>query len=335
VSRVFITGATGCIGQYVVEALLRETQHELVLAVRDPARLALPLDGRERVQVVLGDLRETDCWDAAARDADSAILIATSWTAGYEAHAVNVDATTALLTQLDPARCRRVIYFSTASILDADGQLLAEAETVGTPYIQSKYRMRRALDAREDLPSLVVLYPTLVLGGDAAHALSHVSRTLVEAVRHRRWLRWFAGDASFHFVHAADIAQIVCALLAEPAITKTPHEYILGNAPVTLDESIDALLTHSGSMRTARISLSPWLTSALIALFRIRLAPWDRYCLQRRHFTYRHAVGAAAFGRTPLFPTLGAALDATLPRRLFGGHSPSAPSTRDARHSTP
>lgn len=311
-SRVFITGATGCIGQHVVEALLRETQHELVLAVRDPARLALSLNGRERVQVVVGDLRETDRWDAAARDADSAILIATSWKDGDEANAVNVDATNALLTRLDPARCEQVIYFSTASILDADGQLLAEAETVGTPYIRSKYRMRRALDARADLPPLVILYPTLVLGGDAAHPPSHVSRTLAEAVRHRRWLRWFAGAGSFHFVHAADIAQIVCALVAEPAITKTPREFILGNAPVTLNESMDALLAHSGSTRTARIPLSPWLTSALIALFRIRLAQWDRYCLERRHFTYRQAVGAAAFGRTPLFPSLGAALNATL-----------------------
>ena len=121
-SCVLITGATGCIGQYVVEALLRETQHELVLVVRDPARVRLPEDGRQRVQLVVGDLRETDRWDAVARDADSAILIATSWTAGDEAHAVNVDATTALLTRLDPARCKRVIYFSTASILDADGR---------------------------------------------------------------------------------------------------------------------------------------------------------------------------------------------------------------------
>lgn len=312
-SRLFITGATGCIGQYVVEALLRETQHELVLAVRDLARLTLPREGRERVQVVVGDLRETDRWDAAARDADNAVLIATSWTDSDEAHAVNVDAMTALLKRLDPARCKRVIYFSTASILDAEGQLLAEAESEGTPYIRSKFRMRRVLDAHADLPSLAILYPTLVLGGDATHAPSHVSRTLIEAVRHRRWLRWFAGDASFHFVHAADIAQIVCALLAEPATSKINREYILGNAPVTLEESIDALLSHSGSTRTARISLSPWLTSALITLFRIRLAPWDRYCLQRRHFTYRHAVGAAAFGRTPLFPTLGAALTATLP----------------------
>ncbi|MGH7711271.1 MAG: NAD-dependent epimerase/dehydratase family protein, partial [Gemmatimonadaceae bacterium] len=103
-------------------------------------------------------------------------------------------------------------------------------------------------------------------------------------------------------------------LLDEPQITSNTCEYILGNAPITLDEAIDALIVHSGTTRAARISLSPWVTNALIALFRIRLAPWDRYCLQRRHFTYKRAVGADAFGRTAAFPTLDAALTATLPR---------------------
>lgn len=313
-NRILITGATGCIGQYVVEALLRETQHELVLAVRDLQRVPRPQREHPRVQLLVGDLREADRWSEAARNADSAVLIATSWTAGDESDAVNVDATTALLTRFDPSRCRRIIYFSTASILDADGQILTEAETLGTPYIRSKLRMRRVLDAQVNLPPLAILYPTLVLGGDATHLPSHVSQTLAHVVRHHRWLRWLGGDASFHVIHAADIAQIVSALLAEPALTNGTREYILGNAPTTLDEAIDTLLVLSGSTRVARISLSPWVTSALIALFRIRLAPWDYYCLQRRHFTYQNAVGAEAFGRKPAFSSLGAALNAALPR---------------------
>jgi nucleoside-diphosphate-sugar epimerase len=310
VSRIFITGATGCIGQYVVEALLRDSPHELVLAVRDPARVPASLHAQRRVHIVVGDLRETDRWDHAARNADAAVLIATSWTDGDEAYRVNVDATTALLKRFDPARCRRVIYFSTASILDAEGQLLSEAETLGTPYIRSKYRMRRILDEQSDLPPLAILYPTLVLGGDATHPLSHVSRTLGEVVRHHRWLRWFAGDASFHFIHAADIAQIVCAVVDEPLFERSSREYILGQPRITLDDSIDAILAHANSARAARIPLTSSVTNILMKLFRVRLAPWDRYCLERRHFAYRHAVGAAAFGLTPVFATLGAALDA-------------------------
>jgi nucleoside-diphosphate-sugar epimerase len=312
VSRIFITGATGCIGQYVVEALLRETQHELVLAVRDPARLPAEFRDQRRVQLVVGDLRNKRSWDDAARTADGAILIAASWEDGDEAHEVNVAATSALLMRFDRARCRRVIYFSTASILDAEGRLLAEANTLGTQYIRSKYNMRCILDQRGLFPRLVILYPTLVLGGDATHRLSHVSKTLSEVVRHRRWLRWFSGDASFHFIHAADIAQIVCALLAEPVRDDGAREYILGNGAITLDAAIEALVAHVGSRRVARITLAPRITDALIALFRIRLAPWDRYCLQRRHFTYRAAVSTTAFGRTPAFATLGAALRATL-----------------------
>ncbi|MGQ0639605.1 MAG: NAD-dependent epimerase/dehydratase family protein [Gemmatimonadaceae bacterium] len=316
VSRIFITGATGCIGQYVVEALLRETAHELILSVRDPARVPASFHAERRVRLVVGDLRETHRWDDAARKADSAVLIHTSWTDSDEAHSVNVEATTALLQRFQPGHCRRVIYFSTASILDADSQLLAQAEKLGTAYIRSKYFMRRLLDERRDflplapVPPLVILYPTLVLGGDATHPLSHVSRTLEEIVRHRRWLRWFAGDASFHFIHAADIAQIVAALVDGSAAPDLARDYILGEQRITLDDSIDAVLAHSNSARAARIPLTPAVTHALIKLLRIRLTPWDRYCLERRHFTYENATGAAAFGRTPYFATLRAALSA-------------------------
>lgn len=313
-SRIFITGATGCIGQYVVEALLHETEDELVLAVRDPERVPSPQREHPRVQLIVGDLRDTERWSQAAREANSAVLLATSWTAGDESAAVNLDATAALLTHFEPARCRRIVYFSTASILDANGQLLPEAETLGTPYVRSKWRMRRLLDGREGLPPLVILYPTLVLGGDATHMPSHVSRVLADAVRHRHLLRWFGGEGSFHVIHAADIAQVVCALLLDRAPTESRQEFVLGNAPTTLDEAIDALLVHAGSTRVARFPLSPWVTNALIALFRIRLAPWDHYCLKRRHFTYQRAVGAEAFGRMPAFATLSAALKAILPR---------------------
>ncbi|HET8679970.1 MAG TPA: NAD-dependent epimerase/dehydratase family protein, partial [bacterium] len=37
--RIFVTGATGCIGHYVTDALIRETDHELYLLVRNPSRL--------------------------------------------------------------------------------------------------------------------------------------------------------------------------------------------------------------------------------------------------------------------------------------------------------
>ena len=37
--RIFITGASGCIGHYLVETLIENTDHELFLMMRNPAKL--------------------------------------------------------------------------------------------------------------------------------------------------------------------------------------------------------------------------------------------------------------------------------------------------------
>ncbi|MGB3558972.1 MAG: SDR family oxidoreductase, partial [Geitlerinemataceae cyanobacterium] len=46
IKRIFITGASGCIGQYITETLIQNTQHELYLLVRNPDKLKIKLDVR-------------------------------------------------------------------------------------------------------------------------------------------------------------------------------------------------------------------------------------------------------------------------------------------------
>lgn len=56
--RILITGASGCIGQYISEALIQETDHELFLLVRNPARLQIEPRQRSGVNVIQGDLMD-------------------------------------------------------------------------------------------------------------------------------------------------------------------------------------------------------------------------------------------------------------------------------------
>ncbi|MFN9179242.1 MAG: NAD-dependent epimerase/dehydratase family protein, partial [Dolichospermum sp.] len=37
--RILVTGASGCIGHYISEALIQNTNHELYLLVRNPNKL--------------------------------------------------------------------------------------------------------------------------------------------------------------------------------------------------------------------------------------------------------------------------------------------------------
>ncbi len=45
-----------------------------------------------------------------------------------------------------------------------------------------------------------------------------------------------------------------------------------------------------------RIPLTRRLIDLLIALFRIQMAAWDRFCLDYRHFTHRHFVNPSTYG---------------------------------------
>lgn len=44
--KIFITGASGCIGHYLVETLIQQTNHELYLLVRN--RDKLKIDSKAR-----------------------------------------------------------------------------------------------------------------------------------------------------------------------------------------------------------------------------------------------------------------------------------------------
>jgi hypothetical protein len=50
--RIFITGASGCIGHYLIEALLDTTPHELFLLLRNPAKLQFNWQDKPRLHVI-------------------------------------------------------------------------------------------------------------------------------------------------------------------------------------------------------------------------------------------------------------------------------------------
>jgi nucleoside-diphosphate-sugar epimerase len=95
--RILITGASGCVGQYTAETLLRRSDAELLLLLRDPAKLtAVPAD-HPRITLLVGDLRELDPHAAAIATADRVIHTATAWGDPERAPQVNVVAVKKLL----------------------------------------------------------------------------------------------------------------------------------------------------------------------------------------------------------------------------------------------
>ncbi len=325
--RILITGASGCVGQYTAEHLLNNSDAELLLLLRDPAKLtAVPAD-HPRITLLEGDLRDLAPHADAIASADRIIHTATAWGDPERALQVNVVAVKELLRLTDPDRLQQVIYFSTASILDRRLQLLPEAMAYGTEYIQTKARCLQDLEQHPLASRIVAVFPTLVFGGSVGSADPHPTSYLTAGLKEAfgwLWLaRWLRTDASFHFIHAADIAT-VCAHLATQPHGPNPEpgqgavrRLVLGQAPVTVNGTVATLCRWRRVwVPPVGIDLKGWLIEGLIRLLRIDVNAWDRFSIRQRHFVHQPVSPPERFGLVSFAPTLEAVLEkAAVPHR--------------------
>lgn len=296
VKRIFVTGASGCIGHYLAEALIQQTPHELFFLVRDVRKLKFDYNARPGVTLIEGDMREIDRFEDLLKTIDCAILTATSWGGAAEVNDVNVTKTLRLMHLLDPDRCQQILYFSTASILDRQNQPLKQAGEIGTDYIRSKYNCYSQIARLPIASKVTTLFPTLVFGGDDKKPLSHLTSGIREVLRWAGLIRFFQADGSFHFLHARDIAQVTVHLVDHPLAAGQSRSVVLGNEAITVNQAVEEVCDYLHQPILLRIPLSIGLANFFIKVFRIQMAAWDRFCLQYRHFIYSDPVSPSTFG---------------------------------------
>ena len=301
--RVFMTGASGCIGHYILELLLQAEHYELFLLVRNPSKLKLPVQDYPQVHILQGGLSDIDQFRDLLSTIDVAILAAAAWGGDQDVMDVNVTCNLKLMSLLDPERCQQVIYFSTASILDPYSHPLPEAGKIGTDYICSKYECHQRLPELAVYDKITTVFPTLVFGGDKDKPASFISAGLKDVTKWISLIRFFKADGGFHFAHAQDIAQVVNYLIEHPSV-QGYREFVIGNPALTVDEAVKQVCGYLGQHLWFQIPLSFFLADILIKVFRIEMAPWDYFCLQYRHFVYEKAVNPDNFGLETYCPTV-------------------------------
>jgi nucleoside-diphosphate-sugar epimerase len=325
-ARILITGASGCVGQHIADLLYRETNAQLLLWLRDPEKLTAVPRQDPRITLLVGDLRDVEPHRGLIASATRIIHTATAWGDPERALQVNVLAVKAMLAATDPALLEQVVYFSTASILDRQLQLLPEAMAYGTEYIQTKAQCLQQLEQHPLAERIVAVFPTLVFGGKVDGSGPFPTSYLTAGLREgARWLwlaKWLRTDASFHFIHAADIAR-VCAHLATTPQRPNPEagqgsvrRLVLGQPAVTVNQTVRSLCHwRRGWMPPVGLDLSGWLIEGLIKLLRIEVNAWDRFSIRQRHFVHEPISPPERFGMVSHAPTLEAVFaDAGLPR---------------------
>jgi len=324
-SRILITGASGCIGQAVTAWLLEHSDARLLLWLRQPEKLTAVDRRHPRLELLVGDLRQPRRFRQQLAQVDRVIHTATAWGDPARAWAVNVEAVKELLACLDRQRLQQMLYFSTASILDRDLELLPEAEQWGTEYIQTKATCLRQLMAHSLRDRIVAVFPTLIFSGrvdgDGVWPTSYLTAGLKPLLKWLWLARFLRLDASYHFIHGADVASICGHLLTTPHQPGPQHwggmhRYVLGQHAITVNRTMARLCRYRATAYPPGIELRRWLMQALVAVFRIQLSRWDRFTLQRRHFVHHPVTRPESFGLSSSFPDLETVLSgAGIPRR--------------------
>jgi nucleoside-diphosphate-sugar epimerase len=277
---VFITGASGCVGHYVVDVLAED--YQLYLLVRNPDKLLFDPSKYRNINIIHDDLDNISRHRELLAGVDYCIHIATAW-GGEDIERINVHRVHELFDLLNEEYIKRIIYFSTASILGREMELLPEAERYGTDYIKTKSRCFRGLSDCRLYDKIVTVFPTLVFGGDQKHPFSNVSKGLPLLKR----LSWLTGrinlDVAFHFIHAGDIARIVRYLIKTPDVKKN---YVLGNSAITFGEFTKKAAKYFGYKINWQFKLSPKVIYQLLKIIGARMSDWDRFCIEYNNFVY-------------------------------------------------
>ena len=326
-ARILITGASGCVGQHIAAQLYRDTDAELLLLLRDPAKLTAVPANDPRITLLVADLRELTPHAGAIATATRVIHTATAWGDPERAMAVNVVAVKQLLAFTSPEWLEQVIYFSTASLLNRQLELLPEALSEGTEYIQTKALCLQQLEQHPLAERIVAVFPTLVFGGavdgKGPFPTSYLTAGLSEACRWLWLAKWLRADASFHFIHAADIAQVCCHLATRPHQSNPEpaqgalRRLVLGQPAISVDATVSQLCRWRRSWRPPLgLNLQGALVEALIKLLRIEVNAWDRFSIRQRHFVHEPVSPPERFGLVSHAASLAAVVEqARLPHR--------------------
>jgi dihydroflavonol-4-reductase len=292
--KVFLTGATGFIGQPLTWAMVRRGWQVTAL-VRRPETMAVRLLQQAGAKFVIGDVvtSERAALREAMRGADLVFHNAGWYELGLAAkhraamHAVNVGGADTILGLAFQMEVPKIVYTSTTTALgDTAGALADESFERRAPalsyYEQTKIEAHAlARRYQESGAPLVIVCPAQVIGPGDQSPFGYFARLYV---RGRLPPAVWAPEAVFTMAHVDDVAEAM-ALAAEKG--QPGQTYFLGGAPITMRELVATWTQTPGGMKPFA-----WLPRPLAWLTGLASEPVLRL-LGKRAFLSREVIRAS------------------------------------------
>ncbi len=260
--------------------------------VRDKSNLPLSVQTNTRVKLIICDIRESKKYKKEISQVSYLIHTATAWGDPQRAYEVNIKAFEELLEMLDIKKLEKIIYFSTASILNTNTELMRESLIYGTEYIKTKYECFERLRESSFADKTFAVFPTLVFGGTlgkkSQYPVSYLTSGLKEIGKWLWLARFLKLESKFHFIHAKDIAQI-CGFLIKnhhEAEYKGFKKFVLGQRFISIDNAINILLKRNKMKRYFAIPLTRKILKLLLRILPIKTTPWDSFSIKKYDFNH-------------------------------------------------
>ncbi len=298
--HVFITGASGCVGHYIVSQCLENPNLHVHAMVRDPKKLTIQPSDPSRLTIHQGDMETIEALEPIIQKSHYIIHTATAWGGGDFAFTINVDKTKSMFHMANPSICERIIYFSTASILGKNHVPVSLAGQHGSGYIRSKYAAHEMIQTHPMKDRITTVFPTMVFGGNHSIPQSHITSGLIPNLKILKFIRYITVNGAFHFLHAEDIARVSIHLLLNP---HEKDEYVLGNKSIDVKDALHIVAKMFNMNPLFRIHVPTSFIFFISKLFRIHIGPWEKYCITHPYMTY-HTVSPDTFNLNTSFPTL-------------------------------
>jgi nucleoside-diphosphate-sugar epimerase len=274
--KVFVTGATGLVGSFVIKQLLHD-EHEVVALRRPGNPLKMAEDFAHDLEWVEGDLEDVALLTQAMEKCEAVVHAAALVSFDPADHnlimRVNLQGTTnmvnaALAQHKKPVFC---LVSSVAALAMKSGKnelnetALGDAETQFSPYGKSKFLAELELfrAEAEGLPVFAV-NPSMVLGpgyeGEGSTAL----------ISYATKRQFFTPSGIMNYVDVRDLVQIVVSLLGKPeAIGK---RYVVSAGHIFYNDFFAKVAQLSGTKPPSIVagkwlSAIGWRVAAIASLF--------------------------------------------------------------------
>lgn len=280
--KVFLTGASGFLGEYVIKQLLKE-KHTIRALVLSPGELE-PAKG---VEIVQGDITSPETLSGKLKGCDAVIHLAGA--VGYgqtfrNCINVNVNGTRNLATAAVSSGVRRFIHCSSVSVYGRvpDVKLYENApyRKINDPYGDTKIEAEKVLKDMGSSLDLTMFRPTVIYGkGDMGFLYPLASK-----IKAGKFKIIGSGECRITLIHASDVARAITMVLKNTATYG--KIYNLSNTDNLQVKEIAALVAETVGYKKPlrnipyRLAISvAWLMEMVFPLFK-RKPPFNRFAVR-------------------------------------------------------